>query len=208
MGGTGQNRAGRGFVTQSRPQACNTHHRGYRCSTRVGRHAAVGLIRIDKPTLASEQGLVFAAGQTDDEIKFISVKVASTAGHAHAVDICATLLRHVGEGRNGEALVVFLQDEVNHTTNSVRAIHGRGAVFQNFNPLHGSHGDLVQVDRTAVQSVGRKAATIEQNQGVIGALTAQISGRKSIATATGACGHVRVACQIIEAITRYAQDAH
>ena len=81
----------------------------------------------------------------------------------------------------GEAFEIVLEDSVDHASHGVRAVDGRGAVEQDFDPAHAHGGDRVGVDgddRHQVLGLGARvvhhAAAVEQDQRVAGAQRAQV----------------------------------
>ena len=148
-----------------------------------------------------------AAPKGHQHVEAVFVQIAKAANHLDPVDASATGLRHIREGLGFEALVVLLQDEVDHAANGVRAVNGGCAVLEHLNAVYRCHRNRAQVHHTAVETVGSNATAIQEHERVGCALTAQIGGRQTIATATGACGHIGVAGQVVNAVAVDVQHA-
>ena len=87
---------------------------------------------------------------------------------------------HVNRG----ALVVLLQDQVEHARDRIRAVDRGGAVLEVFDALDRRGRDAVEVEhglRRAAGAVGQRvgdgAATVDQRQHAVGAEAARIDGR-------------------------------
>ena len=78
---------------------------------------------------------------------------------------------------DGPAGELLARDDVDHAGHRIRAVHGRGARFQDVDPVHDVHRNLVQVDEGVLAVVGetvyRQAAAVEQHQSVVQAQAAQ-----------------------------------
>ena len=83
-------------------------------------------------------------------------------------------------GGNLEAVEVLAQDDVDDARDGVGAVHGRGAVLEDFDTLDRRHGDRVDVDEVGGDAFGeradRDAAAVDQHQRRVGAEAAQADG--------------------------------
>ncbi|OEZ46361.1 hypothetical protein JANLI_57040 [Janthinobacterium lividum] len=83
-----------------------------------------------------------------------------------------------------------LRDEIDDAADGVRAVDGRGAVAQHFDPFQGGDGNDVQVDTGAVIRMVGDAPAIEQHQRLVAAQTAQVgAGLAARGQAAGIAAH-------------------
>src|SRR5690606_35023439 len=68
-------------------------------------------------------------------------------------------------GVDFDTFEITTHDEVHHAGDSVRAVNGRGAAGQDFNPLDHLAGDLVQVGRVVLRRAVAHPLAVDQHQG-------------------------------------------
>jgi hypothetical protein len=182
-------------------------HGRERRPARIDRKAPVRLEGVHEVALVAAQRLGLAMRERAHDVEAVRIQVAPAGRGGEAIDLAALLLGHVAENGQLQALVVPARDEVDHAADGVRAVDGRGAVQQDLDAVERRHRDLVQVDHAAVQAVGRDPAAVQQDEGGVGALVAQVR-RAGPVVAPGRARHdVRVGGQVVEAV-RVGRELH
>ena len=203
-GAAGQERCTRGVVHDRTERRVRTdaqrHNGGERRAARVRRHAAVRLEGVDEVALVAAQLAVIAHRHRGHDVPAVLVDITDAARGRAAVDGAAAQFGDVGETAEVKPLEIILEDEVDDAADGIGAVDRRRAVLEHFDALDGGHGDLVDVDRAAVEAVGRDSSTVQQHEGRRRALTAKVGGGRAVVAALGAEDHIRVACEIVEAV--------
>ena len=185
---------------RSRAESPCGEDRPERRTARVHRHAAFRLEGVDEVALVAAQLAVIAHRHRAHDVPAVLVDITDTARRRAAVDGAAAQFGDVRESAEVQPLEIILQDEVDDAADGIGTVDGRRAVLEHFDALDGGHGDLVDVDRTAVEAVGRDSSTVQQHEGRRRALTAQVGGGRAVVAALGAGHHIRVAREIVEAV--------
>jgi hypothetical protein len=162
----------------------------------VDGHAAVRLEGVDEVALVAAQGLVLACARRHQQVVAVGVEVAPAAGDLDAAMLPPPCwVRRRSPGLPGPCSSFW--DEVDHAADRVGAVDRRSAVLQHFDALDRRHRDRIQVDRRALHAVGRHAAAVQQDQGRVGALAAQVGRARAVVAALGAGGDVGVRRQVV-----------
>src|SRR5690606_22327369 len=140
-----------------------------------------------------------------EHVPAVQIQAAATGQQVGAVDVRPARLRQVGEYRGFHALVVLAGDEVDDTADGVGAVHGRGAVAQHLDPVDRGERGRAEVHRAALEAVGGDAAAVEQHQGRVGALPAQVGAGDAVVAALLLVDDAGVAGQVVR---RVAGDVH
>ena len=93
--------------------------------------------------LTAAQAIIGFKRDAAHHIKAIGGQIAETSGQRAAVFVAITVLRHVAKHRGFKALVVAPQNEVDHATDSIGAVNGRRAVFENLDAINCRHRDRI-----------------------------------------------------------------
>ena len=121
-----------------------------------------------------------------------TIHVVAVAGQvAHAIQHAGLALaigfhagRKLAVGARFQPLIRFFGDHVDDAGDGVGAIHGRGAVREDFHALDGGGRNRVDVDEHGLEAgrraIERQAAAIEQHQRALRAHAAQIGLRTAI----------------------------
>ncbi len=205
LGAARQGRAGVAGAAQNGVAHRRRKHVGERRTAGVDRHATVWLEGVDEVALVAAQGLVLAGRGGQQDVEALGIEVAETGGHFVALDIATARFGHIGKGACFQALVVFLDDEVDHAADGVGTVDGGRAILEYFDALDCRERNRVKVDCGTFHAVGRHAAAVEQNQGAVGALAAQVGRGCTIVAALGAGGHVRVRSQVVGTVAVHVQ---
>src|SRR5690606_14139959 len=151
------------------------------------------------------QDRVLLDAQGAEHVPAIGIQAATAGQQVGAVDVRAAGLGQVGEHRCLDTLVVPVGDEVDDASDGVGAVHRRGAVAQHLDPVDGGERDRVEVHRAALEAVGGNPAAVEQHQGGIGALPAQVGAGDAVVAALLLVDDAGVAGQVVR---RVAGDVH
>jgi hypothetical protein len=98
------------------------------------------------------------------------------------------VLRLLRLGAHLEALVVALQDEVDHAADRVGTVDRRGAVAQDLDPVDGVERNRVQVDRGALERVVDDPPAVEENQGLVAVGAGRAAQAAQVGLGLGAGG--------------------
>nr|GEU28515.1 hypothetical protein [Tanacetum cinerariifolium] len=161
----------------------------------AGHRAAVGrgqaavqqpvLVDLDVGGVGACHAVALGDIGSKEHVVAILVEVALAPEQVDAALAEVVVVVGAGARAQPQSLEIGLGDEVDHAANGVRAVHGRGAVLEDFNTLDGGQRDAVQIvqRRVAVVRIGirgrRHAATIEQDQRGRGRQAAQRGGRRA-----------------------------
>ena len=137
----------------------------------VGQRDAVALVNVDGTV-----DVVAVAGQVAQAIQH--------AGLALAIGFHAG--RKLAVGARFQALIRLFGDHVDDAGHGIGAIHGRGAVRQDFHAFDGGGGNRIDIDEhgleTGRRAIERQAAAVQQHQGALRPQAAQVRLRTAIGT--------------------------
>ncbi len=121
----------------------------------------------------------FAVGDLQAEDR-VPVLTRTATDRLQALVVAATLFGGAGADIDPDAVIGFLQDDVDHAGDRIGAVHRRGAPGQHFDPVDQRAGDVGQVDYVDRAFVGQRVvrlpAAVDQHQGTVGAEAAQVDG--------------------------------
>ena len=120
------------------------------------------------------QHILLVVVEHAENIVAVRVELAETRRQVDAVLAAALVLGRDHLGGDVRDVDGALGDEVDDAANGVRAVDGRGAVAQHFDPFQGGDGNDVQVDAGAVIGMVGDAPAVEQDQRLVAAQAAQV----------------------------------
>ena len=144
--------------------------------------------------------------QADHHVEAIPGKVSRAGEQSDAVDVAATCLRPVRRGLQRDASKVFSKNEIDYAADSISSVNRGSAILENFNAIHRSKRDRIEINHTAIQSMRRYPASVEQDQRGGGALTSQVCGACAVIAALLPGDDVRIAGEIVQPVAVTAQD--
>ncbi|MNV36515.1 hypothetical protein D3C71_1279960 [compost metagenome] len=142
-----------------------------------GHAARIVAERIHEVALRAVDRLAVGDLQAEDRIPLLA---RTAADRLQALVVAAALFGGAGTHIDADAVIGFLEDDVDHTGDCVGAIHRRGTASQHFDPVDQRTRDVGQVDHVDRAFVGQRiirlAATVDQHQRAVGAEATQVDG--------------------------------
>ncbi len=138
--------------------------------------AAAGLVGVDaglgQVALVLVQALAVVAFQADQDVVAVRVQITDAADELQVLLVQPALIGGAQAATEFGTFEILPGDDVDHAGHGIRTVHGRGAVLEHFDALHGNQRQRVEVDEGVRQAAGREAvvgqpAAVEQHQRVL-----------------------------------------
>ena len=149
--------------------------------------------------MPAQDGVALHADRAE-RVPAVLFQVAGAEQEAAALDVAATGLGVVDEGRDLRALEVAPGDEVDHAADGVGAVDRRCTIAQHFDAFDRGERDRIQVDCAALEAMRRHAAPVQQHQRRVGALAAQVGTGDAVVAALVLVDDAGVAGQVVGAV--------